>query len=214
MTCQNCQKEIKDTVFQFNHIVDGITAKFIQKYTDLDSESYCKKCSETIIPEAKRNFFTLKNEAESYIKNHIAIIPIITLHSPKDWDYTTLEIVSGQSVSGTGLISEIASNWTDFFGMQSGSFNKKLKEGEDLCKAQLRIQTLNLGGNAIIGTDIDYSEAGGGKGMLMVCMAGTAIKIRNLDSLKIDRDILNNLQVHSQTLLECEAFERNRDLNI
>ena len=34
-----------------------------------------------------------------------------------------------------------------------------------------------MGGNAIIGTDIDYSEVGGGKGMLMVCMSGTAIEL-------------------------------------
>lgn len=48
-----------------------------------------------------------------------------------------------------------------------------------MCFAQLRKQTLDIGGNAVIATDIDYSELGASKGMIMVCMAGTAIKLKN-----------------------------------
>ena len=77
----------------------------------------------------------------------------------------------------SGVVSEFTSSFTDLFGVQSGRFNKKLKAGEDICFAQLRKQALDLGGNAVIATDIDYSEVGGGKGMLMVCMGGTAIKL-------------------------------------
>jgi len=51
----------------------------------------------------------------------------------------------------------------------------------------LRKKTLDLGGNAVIAVDIDYSEIGSLKGMLMVCMAGTAIKIRNAQILGEER---------------------------
>ena len=214
MTCKNCQKEIKDTVFQFNQSIEGISAEFINKYTENKSESYCMKCSPSLLSQARISFRAIREEAQNYIKENINILPIVTLHSPKDWDYTTLEIVSGQSVSGTGFIAEIASSWTDFFGMQSGAFNEKLKEGENICKAQIRMQTLNLGGNAIIGTDIDYSEAGAGKGMLMVCMAGTAIKINNIDVIKMDASILENLKKFNQTIIEGERFLKDRNLEI
>jgi hypothetical protein len=40
-----------------------------------------------------------------------------------------------------------------------------------------------MGGNAIIAVDIDYSEMGGEKGMIMVCMSGTVVKLNNLDVL-------------------------------
>lgn len=56
-----------------------------------------------------------------------------------------------------------------------------------MCFAQLRKQALDLGGNAVIATDIDYSEVGGEKGMLMVCMGGTAIKLKNTSALGQDR---------------------------
>ena len=92
-------------------------------------------------------------------------------------------MVTGQSITGTGIISEIASSFTDLFGMQSGKFGNKIKEGENICKAQLRLAAAHLGACAVIATDIDYSEVGGGKGMLMVCMSGTAIKLNNLDVL-------------------------------
>ena len=48
---------------------------------------------------------------------------------------------------------------------------------------QMRMKTLELGGNAIIAADIDYSEVGGLKGMLMVCASGTAVKLNNIDIL-------------------------------
>lgn len=52
-----------------------------------------------------------------------------------------------------------------------------------MCFAQLRKKTLDAGGNAVIATDIDYSEIGGEKGMIMVCMAGTAVNLQNADVL-------------------------------
>ena len=63
------------------------------------------------------------------------------------------------------------------------SINKKLKGGENICFAQLALAALERNGNAIIGVDIDYSELGGLKGIIMVCMTGTAIKLNNPDIL-------------------------------
>ncbi|RYX84800.1 heavy metal-binding domain-containing protein [bacterium] len=88
-------------------------------------------------------------------------------------------MVTAQSVTGTGVISEISSSFSDFFGMQSNKLNSKLKNGENICRAELRIEAFRIGANAIIGTDIDYAEVGGDKGMLMVCMSGTAVKLNN-----------------------------------
>jgi hypothetical protein len=52
----------------------------------------------------------------------------------------------------------------------------------------LRYQCALLGGNAIIATDIDYSEVGGGKGMLMVCMAGTAVNLIGIETIFEERE--------------------------
>lgn len=150
--------------------------------------------------QAKKSFFSLKSELTILNNNQIeklgkisVNIPITTLQSPQDWKYKSIEMVSAQMVSGTGIISEIASNWTDFFGMDSGYYNEKIKSAEEKCKNILRAEVIKIVGNAILGTDIDYSEAGAGKGMLMVCMAGTAVKITNLDELDYNKEALEEI---------------------
>jgi hypothetical protein len=55
--------------------------------------------------------------------------------------------------------------------------NAKILEAESKCAKLLREKAAAIGANAIIGLDIDYNEVGGVKGILMVCMTGTAIKI-------------------------------------
>jgi uncharacterized protein YbjQ (UPF0145 family) len=97
-------------------------------------------------------------------------------------------MITGQSTTGNGAVTEFVSSFSNFFGMQSGRYNKKLKDGENICLTNLRKQTLDLGGNAIIAANVYYSEVGGEKGMLMVCMTGTAIRLKNLSILGKDRE--------------------------
>ena len=73
-------------------------------------------------------------------------------------------------------------------------YSEKRKGGEEKCKSILRAQTIKLGGNAILETDIDYSDAGGSKVMLMVCMAGTAVKITNPYELDYNSEALNKIE--------------------
>lgn len=101
-------------------------------------------------------------------------------------------MVTGQSTTGTGVVTEFASNFTDLLRAQSGRINSKIKAGKDLCFSQLRKQALDLGANAVIATHIDC----GGKGMLMVCMAGTAIILNNPEVLGEER--ASNLRSLSQ----------------
>ncbi|QDH78458.1 YbjQ family protein [Echinicola soli] len=200
-TCPNCNAVLKFSIMSETSLVGKKTVGFIHKFTDNQSPGFCTKCSSPLITDARSEFKktwekTHSDESDCLkdIKKLIDAVPIVTLHNPKDWKYESLEMITSQSVTGTGVFSEIASSWTDFFGMESGKYNKKLKDGEDRCKDQLRWEAVAVGGNAVVGTDIDYSEAGAGKGMLMVCMAGTAVKLKNLSELNYDVDKLGELQ--------------------
>ena len=92
-------------------------------------------------------------------------------------------LVTAQTVSGTSLFSDVTSAFTDLFGAQSGAYNQKLRGAEDACRASLRAQALQLGGNAIVGVDVDYAEVGGSRAMLMVCMTGTVVNVEDLSVL-------------------------------
>lgn len=191
--CPNCNAEIKTGFLKENRLASENQVNFIHDFTENKSESYCSHCLTDMLQLAKSNYEEelrlLKGRLETELQN----IPIVTVHSPVNWEYNTLGIVTAQSVIGTGMISEIASSWTDFFGKESNAFNAKIKKGEDNCMIILRTKALLMGAHAILGTDIDYSEVGGGKGMLMVCMAGTAVRFTNFNHPGIDLESFDSL---------------------
>ena len=179
----------------------------INEYNDKKVEGYCAKCGNGLYEKHKKTLLTERGNLTDYLKSNIGYIPVISAHSPLNWDYRVLGMVTGQSTTGTGVISEFTSSFTDFFGAQSGRYNQKLKAGENMCFSQLRLQALDLGGNAIIATDIDYSEIGGSKGMLMVCMAGTAVRLANVDLLeKETAKIIERLTYANQRIKDLRRY--------
>lgn len=181
--CPNCKAELKSNLMSRTTLLNSHKIQVINEYHDQKSDGYCNKCGNELYDKYKSTLHYEKENITSRLQKLISAIPVISTHSPLNWDYTILEMVTGQSTTGTGVISEFTSSFTDLFGVQSGQHNRKLKSGEDMCFAQLRKQVLDAGGNAVIATDIDYSELGAGKGMIMVCMAGTAVKLKNTDIL-------------------------------
>ncbi len=185
--CPNCGTKLKIGLLSSVSIISSNKAKVINEYHDKKSTDYCNKCGTDLYSKYKSQLLNERNEVSLNLQKIIDAVPVVSTHSPLHWDYDILSMVTGQSTTGTGVISEFTSSFSDLFGVQSGRFNKKLKGGEDICFAQLRKQALDLNGNAVIATDIDYSEVGGDKGMLMVCMGGTAIKLKNTNILGEER---------------------------
>lgn len=186
-SCPNCGSDIKETGFtKYNPILFPQQTKAINEYFSYDKEGYCKKCGTDLIKQMETSLTDRLKEARDYINKHIGLIPIVTIQSPLGWDYNVIGIVTGQSTTGTGLFSEITSTFTDLFGMQSNSYNSKIRDGEKLCLDQLRSKAIRMGGNAVVGVDIDYAELGSVKGMIMVCMTGTAVNLKNLNELNTE----------------------------
>jgi uncharacterized protein YbjQ (UPF0145 family) len=177
--CPNCGTEIKSGFLRKTSISSELQTRLINTFTDNHSEGYCERCGKKLFADAYQAMKDNMEEAKSFVKANIKTVPLVTINAPLNWDYQVTEMVTAQAVIGTGIATEISSSFTDLFGGNSASLNAKLRYGENLCAAQLRTKTLELGANAIIGVDIDYNEVGGEKGMLMVCMAGTAIHLKN-----------------------------------
>ena len=199
-TCPHCQKEIKDGTFKSIRIVDGIEAEFVREMLSEKSPVFCTSCYKDLFIDAKYKYDEIVDKLSQYIKKNIRYIPIVTTHTPHGWEYKTGSIVTGQSVTGTGVVSEFKSDISDFLGGQSGSFNKKLANGEKRCFNQLRAKALKQNANAIIATDIDYGDVGTAKGMLMVCAAGTAVRVTNLEIFGEKREIIEELAEKSKEL--------------
>ncbi|ASZ13864.1 heavy metal-binding domain-containing protein [Chitinophaga pendula] len=182
--CPNCDSPIKSGLFNSNELLNDELCLLINEFGSRRSAGYCKKCGTDLSHDAMAKLREIFSDAQSEVRKNISNIPIVTTHSPFGWQYRILGMASGQSTTGTGLFSEFTASWTDLFGMQSSAYNEKIANGESLCASQLRSKAVAMGGNAIIAADIDYSELGAGKGMIMVCMSGTVVRLENLDVLE------------------------------
>lgn len=202
--CYNCGAEIRNTLLKNNDPSSSGRTKAINDILGKDKQGYCGKC----VPDLLKELTILKDELNKYINRNIKLVPVITTHTPFGWNYKALGIVTGQSVTGTGVISEFASGFTDFFGQQSNTFIRKIASGEDMCLSQLRLKALKMGGHAIIATDIDYGELGSIKGMIMVCAAGTAVQLADLNVLGDNQEVIAELQQKSRIL---DKFLIHRD---
>ena len=208
--CPNCNANlVKTGMFKKNAELLPISkTKFINEFTENKSERHCTHCGDSLYNEALTIYTKEKKQLNTYILNNIGKIPIVTVYNPQGWNYKVLSLISAQSTTGTGVITDFTSSFTDFFGAKSGRHNKKLKVGENNCLNQLRLETIKIGGNAVIGTDIDYSEIGSGKGILMVCMAGTAVTVEN--GGKFDNDLfeaINKLNANYKRLKYLQSLE-------
>jgi uncharacterized protein YbjQ (UPF0145 family) len=181
--CPNCATKLRGMIKIYS-MIDKRSLKIINLILNTNETQLCSKCVVPFIEKAKDRVSAEKSLREQELRKGLSKLPVATIHIPPKWDFEILGIVTGQSVTGTGVFAELFSEFTDFFGAQSETYNNKLRQGELLCLSQIKTKTLELGGNAIVGVDIDYSEVGGGKGMLMVCMAGTAINLKNIDEVQ------------------------------
>jgi uncharacterized protein YbjQ (UPF0145 family) len=204
--CPTCGDKIAQGVFKSNFMLPGGKTAAINDHHRLTLEHACEACGISLYHEASAPLMQERSRLRAALAQTIAIVPILSLHSPVGWDYRALGIVTAQSTTGTGLFADVASAWTDAFGMQSGIYNRKIRDGENLCKRSLRLSALEAGGNAIVAVDVDYAEVGA-SGMLMVCMTGTAIELRNPNIIAEGReDQLNELVRLHQRLVQLDSF--------
>jgi uncharacterized protein YbjQ (UPF0145 family)/DNA-directed RNA polymerase subunit RPC12/RpoP len=181
--CPNCKTKIKSGVFSDITMFSKKSVDFINEFTANSSEYYCTKCGEKLLIAAKKNIQSHIFDYECKLSNAIDNIPVITIQNPHNWNYEIVDMVTAQNTTGTGVFFELSTSIDDLLGNKSDRYNSKTKEGENICKKMLRINAIRLGANAVIGTDIDYTEVGGSKALFMICMAGTAVKLKNIEIL-------------------------------
>ena len=84
-----------------------------------------------------------------------------------------LDIVTGETIMGANILRDLMASITDIVGGRSGAYEEKLHDGRRDAINEMKQAALKLGGNAVIGVDIDYEVIG--NSMLMVAASGTAV---------------------------------------
>jgi hypothetical protein len=142
--CPNCNAELKSGLLSSNKLLESGKVEIINEYYDQKNEGYCSKCGNELFEEYNSKLKDEISDLSDRLQELLPVVPIVSTHTPQNWDYQLLEMVTGQSTTGTGVVSEFVSSFTDFFGTQSGMYNDKLSKGEKLCMAQIRKKALDL----------------------------------------------------------------------
>jgi uncharacterized protein YbjQ (UPF0145 family) len=88
-----------------------------------------------------------------------------------------LGIVTGEVIVGANLFRDLFANIRDIVGGRSGSYERILADARTQAIEELQAEAAALGGNAVVGIDLDYEVIGPNGSMLMVSASGTAVKI-------------------------------------
>ena len=207
--CPHCNKSLKG--FFSSVLISQSKAEFINKHLGFNYEAYCTNCSEELLNKIAYNFKKEKNELENRLKQIIKYIPVVSSEAPISWEYEIVDMVTAQTTSGTGFATELSRSFNDFFGTTSNTTNLKIAKATQLCLVDLRIQCVKLGGNAVISADIDFNEIGSGStNMLMVCMAGTAIRVNDINNFnEKNRDYIVEVIELTEKLEAIAAMNKN-----
>lgn len=84
-----------------------------------------------------------------------------------------IEVVSAETILGTGFFSEVAAWAADLFGAESGALARKMDSARASSLRKLRENALKLGADAVIGTSFAYSS--NSRSMVSVVVTGTAV---------------------------------------
>ncbi|MBD3298248.1 MAG: heavy metal-binding domain-containing protein [candidate division Zixibacteria bacterium] len=82
-------------------------------------------------------------------------------------------LVSGQAIMGANLFKDLFARVRDVVGGRSASYEQELRRAKDLAMKEMADECTSLGGNAIVGVDLDFETIG--ESMLMVSASGTAV---------------------------------------
>ena len=91
-----------------------------------------------------------------------------------------IEFITAECAYGMNIFRDLFAGLRDIVGGRSGATQKVLRDARKTAIAELRNEAFMLGADAVIGTDLNYSEfSGGGKnGMLFIVASGTAVKLK------------------------------------
>lgn len=88
-----------------------------------------------------------------------------------------LGIVTGEVIVGANIFRDVFASITDIVGGRSGKYEEVLQRARKEALAEMEGEAARLGGNAVIGVDIDYEVIGRSGSMLMVSCSGTAVVV-------------------------------------
>jgi uncharacterized protein YbjQ (UPF0145 family) len=89
-----------------------------------------------------------------------------------------LGLVTGESILGANILRDVLGTVTDYVGGRSAAYEEVLEKARHEAVLEMTDRAQVLGADAVIGAALDYETIGSRGSMLMVTVAGTAVRLR------------------------------------
>lgn len=86
-------------------------------------------------------------------------------------------VIAGEAIVGANIFRDLFASITDIVGGRSGAYEEALRGARETALEELQDAARRIGGNAVVGVDIDYEVVGKAGSMLMVSASGTAVVV-------------------------------------
>ncbi|HOK53209.1 MAG TPA: heavy metal-binding domain-containing protein [Armatimonadota bacterium] len=86
-----------------------------------------------------------------------------------------LGVVTGEAILGANIVRDLFASITDIVGGRSAAYEQELARARQIALDEMAQQAQSMGGDAVVGVDIDYEVIR--EGMLMVSVSGTAVRL-------------------------------------
>lgn len=83
-------------------------------------------------------------------------------------------VVTGETILGANIFRDMFAGIRDIVGGRSGSYEKAMSEARQTALKEMQDRAQELGGNAVVGVDLDYEVI---NNMLMVSASGTSVTV-------------------------------------
>jgi len=83
-------------------------------------------------------------------------------------------IVVGEAILGANVFRDLFAGITDIIGGRSGAYEEELGRARATALAEMEDRARDMGGNAVVGVDLDYEVI---NNMMMVSASGTAVTL-------------------------------------
>jgi uncharacterized protein YbjQ (UPF0145 family) len=88
-----------------------------------------------------------------------------------------LGVVTGEVIVGANMFRDLFASIRDIVGGRSGSYEDVLARARMQALEEMKQFAHGMGGNAVVGVDLDYEVLGANGSMLMVSCTGTAVVV-------------------------------------
>ncbi|AZA10828.1 YbjQ family protein [Corynebacterium gerontici] len=103
---------------------------------------------------------------------------VTTTHSVEGRQITEyLRVIAGETVAGINMFKDIGAGLRNLVGGRAGSYEGELIQARENALAELVNRAMELGADAVVGVELDYSSLGQANDMLMVTATGTAVRL-------------------------------------